>query len=156
MLAEPLVLVYVDELAALTAYLTDRDLVCRGQAATSLTDSFRTRARETVKMRYLFRQGIGLSDGPLAASAWCHKIPPSMPGVGYVLSEADGRPVRSGGFLVTHDDINLAAARFPAPRQIPILIPSDQELAGTRGSTSRPRTSRKTNASAINGPVATS
>ncbi len=103
-LAEPLVLIYIDELAALTAYLTDRDLVRRAETALSRLLSAGRAAgyiphgfvqdprKETVKMRHLFLQAVGLrlrereevamvlSDGALAAGAWCHKISRSMPG----------------------------------------------------------------------------
>ena len=166
----------MDELAALTAYLTDRDLVRRAETALSRLLSAGRAAgyiphgfvqdprKETVKMRHLFLQAVGLrlrereevamvlSDGALAAGAWCHKISRSMPGVGYVLSETDGRPVRVRGFLVTDDDIKLAAERFPAPRQIPILV-DDQDPAPARSSSPRARTSRRstTTAAAVSG-----
>ena len=168
---EPLVIVLVDELATVTAYLTDRDLLRRAEAALSRLLSAGRAAgfvvhgfvqdprKETVKMRHLFRQAVGLrlrereevtmalSDGALAAGAWCHKIPPTMQGVGYVLSETDGRPVRVRGFWVSDDDIRLAAERFPAPRPALIVVP-DQEPAAAAGGSSRTRSGRRSDRSA--------
>ncbi|GAA3610590.1 hypothetical protein [Microlunatus ginsengisoli] len=165
--AEPLVVVVVDELAMLTAYLTDRDLTRRGEAALSRLLSAGRAAgfvahgfvqdprKETVKMRHLFRQAVGLalrereevsmvlSDGAVAAGAWCHKIPATTQGVGYVLGEADGRPVRVRGFLVTDDDIKLAAERFPAPRQHRIDTTLAEPEPGSTRAGGRARTRRK-------------
>ena len=80
--------------------------------------------KETVKMRHLFGQSLGLrlrdreevamvlGDGAVQAGAWCHKIPRSTPGVGFVLGE-DGRPVRVRAGYVSDDMIRDCAARFP-------------------------------------------
>ena len=145
-LAEPLVVVLVDELAALVAYLPDRDLTKRAEAALSLLLSqgravgffvfafLQDPRKETVKMRHLFGQSLGLrlrdreevamvlGDGAVQAGAGCHKIPRSAPGVGFVLGE-DGRPVRVRAGYVSDDMIRDCAARFPAARQHPITVP---------------------------------
>ena len=97
--AEPLVVVVIDELAALIAYYPDRDLTRRAEAALSVILSqgravgyvvfafLQDPRKETVKMRHLFTQAIGLrlrdreevamvlGDGAIAAGALCHKIP---------------------------------------------------------------------------------
>ena len=168
-LFEPLVVVLVDELAALIAYLPDRDLTKRAEAALSLLLSqgravgffvfafLQDPRKETVKMRHLFGQSLGLrlrdreevamvlGDGAAAAGAWCHKIPRSTPGVGFVLGE-DGRPVRVRAGYVSDDMIRDCAARYPAALTHPITLPdADQGPAGAgagAGRVRRPRASR--------------
>ena len=159
-LAEPLVVVLVDELAALIAYLPDRDLTKRAEAALSLLLSqgravgffvfafLQDPRKETVKMRHLFGQSLGLrlrdreevamvlGDGAVQAGAWCHKIPRSTPGVGFVLGE-DGRPVRVRAGYVSDDMIRDCAARFPAARQHPITVPASEAPRAPRSSSSR-------------------
>src|SRR4051812_25891121 len=148
-LEEPLVVVVVDELAALIAYNADRDLTRRAEAALSVILSqgraggfvlfafLQDPRKETVKMRHLFTQAIGLrlrdreevamvlGDGAVSAGALCHKIPHTTPGVGYVLGE-DNRPVRIRAGYVADAMIRTAAGRFPAPVQIPIAIPEPE------------------------------
>lgn len=82
--------------------------------------------------RHLFGRTIGLrlrereetvmvlGEGAVAAGAACHKIPRSLPGVGYV--QGDGsRPVRVRAGHVIDEAIRIAAARFPprAPASSP-------------------------------------
>ena len=91
--------IVIDELAALIAYSPDRDLIRRAEAALSVILSqgravgYRVFAflqdprKETVRMRHLFTQAIGLrlrdreevtmvlGDGALRHGAHCHKIP---------------------------------------------------------------------------------
>ena len=143
----PIVVILIDELAALTAYETDRDLPRRANAAIATLASqgravgfvvfacLQDPRKETLPARGLFTQTVGLrlrdrmetamvlGDGAVVAGALCHEILPDTPGVGYVLPE-DGRPperVRAG--LVTDEMIRDRASRFAAPRQIPIVIP---------------------------------
>lgn len=71
-ITDPLHIVLVDELAALTAYLTDRDLLRRAEAALSVVLSqgrapgfyvfgfVQDPRKDTVKMRHLFPQSLGL------------------------------------------------------------------------------------------------
>ncbi|GAA3630979.1 FtsK/SpoIIIE domain-containing protein [Microlunatus ginsengisoli] len=155
---EPSVVIVIDELAALIAYTTDRDLTRRAEAALSIILSqgravgYRVFAflqdprKETVKMRHLLTQVIGLrlrdreevtmvfGDGALRHGALCHKIPHTTRGVGYVLGE-DNHPIRVRAGFVSDDMIKTAAARFPAPRQIPIIIPAEPETPARRPST---------------------
>ena len=157
--ADPLVVVVIDELAALIAYNPDRDLTRRAEAALSIILSqgravgyvvfafLQDPRKETVKMRHLFTQAVGLrlrdreevamvlGDGAIAAGALCHKIPVSTPGVGYVLGE-DGRPVRVRAGYVSDDMIRAAAEFFPALQQIPIIVPEPAEPARARTSRS--------------------
>jgi S-DNA-T family DNA segregation ATPase FtsK/SpoIIIE len=164
--AEPLVFVVVDELAALVAYQTDRDLLRRAEAALSLILSqgravgfyvfgfLQDPRKDTVKMRHLFPQSFGLrlrdreevamvlSDGAVAAGATCHKIPRSTPGVGFVLGEGN-RPVRVRAGYVSDQMIRDCAARFPAAHPRPVVVADADSGTAVR----RPRTSRT-------GPVA--
>jgi S-DNA-T family DNA segregation ATPase FtsK/SpoIIIE len=139
----PLVVVVVDELAALVAYSPDRDLTKRADAALRILLSqgravgfyvwgfLQDPRKDTVAMRHLFGQVVGLrlrereettmvlGDGTTTAGAACHHIPRTLPGVGYVIGD-DGRPVRVRAGNVTDTMIKTAAARFPAPRQHPV------------------------------------
>ncbi|MGO1973631.1 MAG: hypothetical protein ACTH2Q_11820 [Propionibacteriaceae bacterium] len=160
-LEEPLVVIFIDELASLIAYQSDRDLLKRAEAALSVLLSvgrapgFYVHAylqdprKETVKMRHLFTQSMGLrlrdkeeaamvlGDGAVAAGAMCHRIPRSTPGVGYAVGE-DGQIVKVRAAAVTDDVIRETAARFPAARQIPI----DLSAAETAERAPRQRRSR--------------
>lgn len=162
----PTIVVLIDELAALTAYETDRDLLRRANAAIATLASqgravgfvvfacLQDPRKETLPARGLFTQTVGLrlrdgvetamvlGDGAVAAGALCHMISPDDPGVAYVLPD-DGRPperVRAG--FVSDDMIRDAAARFAAPRHIPIVI-SESPVAPERP-TRAPRQSRRT------------
>ena len=158
--AEPLVFVVVDELAALVAYQTDRDLLRRAEAALSIILSqgravgfyvfgfLQDPRKDTIKMRHLFPQSFGLrlrdreevamvlSDGAVQAGAACHKIPRSAPGVGYVLGE-DNRPVRVRAGYVSDAMIRDCAARFPAASPRPVTVAEDDGET-----TRRPRSTR--------------
>jgi S-DNA-T family DNA segregation ATPase FtsK/SpoIIIE len=153
--ADPLVFVVVDELAALVAYQTDRDLLRRAEAALSLILSqgravgvyvfgfLQDPRKDTVKMRHLFPQSFGLrlrdreevamvlSDGAVHAGAACHKIPRSTPGVGFVLGE-DNRPVRVRAGYVSDQMIRDCAARFPAACPRPVLVADPDSVNGVR------------------------
>jgi S-DNA-T family DNA segregation ATPase FtsK/SpoIIIE len=164
-LDEPLVVVVIDELAALIAYQPDRDLTRRAEAALSVVLSqgravgfvvfafLQDPRKETVKMRHLFTQAIGLrlrdreevamvlGDGAAQAGALCHKIPHTTPGVGYVLGE-DNRPVRVRAGYVSDPMIRAAAGRFAAPRLIPIEIPEPEPASPRARSPRTPRAPR--------------
>lgn len=175
--AEPFVFVVVDELAALIAYQTDRDLLRRAEAALSLLLSqgravgfyvfgfLQDPRKDTVKMRHLFPQSFGLrlrdreevamvlSDGAVTSGAACHKIPRSTPGVGYVLGE-DNHPVRVRAGYVSDAMIRSCAVTFPAANPRPVLVPAAVEAEPARRprtpsarSSSRSTRSRGTNAS---------
>ena len=133
----PLVMFVIDELAALVAYVTDRDLHRRAETALMLLLSqgravgFQVWAwaqdprRETIGMRHLFGALLGLrlgsreevamvlGEGALAAGAAAHRIPIDTPGVGYVISR--GRPVKVRAGLVTDDMIRRVRGPFPRP-----------------------------------------
>lgn len=152
--ADPLVVVVIDELASLLAYLPERDLLKRAEQAlgvllsTGRAPGFYVFAflqdprKEVVRMRSLFTQAIALrlrdkeevamllGDGAVAAGAWCHKIPASLPGVGFVVAE-DGRPHRVRAGYVPDQLIRQAAARFPAPQNM-VSLPALDSREGQR------------------------
>lgn len=172
-LGSPTVVVLIDELAALTAYETDRDLLRRANAALATLASqgravgfivfacLQDPRKETLPARGLFTQTVGLrlrdrmetamvlGDGAVAAGARCHEISPATPGIAYVLPE-DGRPPeRVRASLITDDMIRDVASRYAAPRQVPVVIPeppAPQERQ-PRPPRSSQRTSRKETAS---------
>jgi len=150
--AAPLVVVVIDELAALVAYGTDKDLIRRGEQALSTLLTIgrapgwfvyafvQDPRKETIRMRHLFTQAIGLrlrerdeacmvlGDQAVKAGALCHQISRSTPGVGFVVGE-DGRPVRFRAAHVSDEEIRDLAVRFPARDRRPIVIPADPEAA---------------------------
>ncbi|WP_458040345.1 MULTISPECIES: FtsK/SpoIIIE domain-containing protein [Bacteria] len=147
----PTVVILIDELAALTAYETDRELMRRANSAIATLASqgravgfivfacLQDPRKETLPARGLFTQTVGLrlrdgletamvlGDGAVAAGALCHKISPDSPGVAYVLPDGGTPPERVRAGLITDDMIRDASARFPAPRQIPVVIPETPE-----------------------------
>ena len=148
--AEPLVVVVVDELASLVAYVSDRDLLRRGEAALSRLLSIgrapgycvwafvQDPRKETLKMRHLFTQAVALrlsereetrmvlGDGAIRAGAVCDQIGRSTPGVGYGVDET-GRVVRMRASMVPDEVVRECATRFPARIQQPIVIPEVQD-----------------------------
>lgn len=163
---EPLVVVVIDELARMTAYAEDpklmkradaalRSLLALGRAPGYLVHAFLQDPRkDTVPQRHLFHESMALrlrereevvmvlNDGAVAAGAACHKIPRSTPGIGYVLDEnGDVTRVRVGH--VTDDMIRAVAARFPARRQIPVVVPeADNEPTPRARAPRKPRAPR--------------
>jgi len=163
--AEPLVIIVIDELAMLTSYSTDRDLIKRadtalrtllalGRAPGFIVHGYLQDPRkDTVPQRHLFNQSYALrlrereevvmvlSEGAVAAGAACHKIPHHTPGIGYVLTE-NGDLTRIRVAHVTDDMIRALAAHFPAPAQIPVIIPASDESQPAPRSPRKPRTPR--------------
>lgn len=160
----PHVVILIDEMAALTAYQTDRELLRRANAALALLCSqgravgytvfacLQDPRKETLPMRGLFTQTIGLrlrdametamvlGEGMRDKGALCHKIAATTPGVGYVIPEDGGDPVRVRAGNVTDDMIQYASWNYPAPKQIPVTLP---EPVSTEASGSRHRRTRR-------------
>jgi S-DNA-T family DNA segregation ATPase FtsK/SpoIIIE len=130
----PLVVLLIDELAGVTAYMSDPAL--RKEAATSLSRIL-TKGRalgivvaaflqdprkEVLPMRGLFTQTIALrlrsrdevtmvlGDG-MAAAAPAHRISPDTPGTGYVVAE-DGQVTRVRSDFWTDDQIRATAKQY--------------------------------------------
>jgi S-DNA-T family DNA segregation ATPase FtsK/SpoIIIE len=138
--SEPLFVVVIDEIAALTAYVSDRKmraeieqllglLLSQGRAVgISVVAAVQDPAKETLPVRQLFTVRIGLrlteatqtamvlGQGARDAGAECDRISDATPGVGYMMIDGTAHPVRARAFRVTDHDITTLATRFPAPR----------------------------------------
>lgn len=137
--AEPLVLIVIDELAAVTAYVTDRKvrteveqllglILSQGRAVgVSVIACVQDPAKDVLTLRQLFptRIGLRLSEptqtsmtlgaGARERGALCALIPDTLPGVGYVAEDGATRLARVRAFHVTDTDIDhLAATYTPA------------------------------------------
>lgn len=141
----PAVIVLIDELAALTSYETDRDLLRRANAAIATLASqgravgfvlfacLQDPRKETLPARGLFTQTVGLrlrdrletamvlGGGAVAAGALCHEIPASTPGVAYVLPEI-GPPVRVRAAFAEDEQITEASRTYAAPNPRPVEV----------------------------------
>ncbi|MFF2273568.1 FtsK/SpoIIIE domain-containing protein [Agromyces sp. NPDC058136] len=157
----PHVVVLIDEMAALTAYQVDRDLMRRANNAIALLCSqgravgytvfacLQDPRKETLPARGLFTQTIGLrlrdaietsmvlGEGMREKGALCHHIPPTLPGVGFVVPDDGSDPVRVRAAVVTDEMIRAAARDFPAPAQIPIVLPQPAEANPATATRSR-------------------
>lgn len=136
---EPLILVLVDELANLTAYLPDRKLrerisqsvsllLTQGRAVgVTVVAALQDPRKDVVTFRNLFPAKVALrlderthvdmvlGDGARAMGAYADRIPDSEPGVGYVRVDGVREPVRVRSSYVTDADIARLAATFTAP-----------------------------------------
>jgi S-DNA-T family DNA segregation ATPase FtsK/SpoIIIE len=139
---EPLIVLVIDELANLTAYLTDRQLKDRIKAALGIVLSqgravgvhvvaaIQDPRKEVLPARGLFPTRIGLrlsepaevdmvlGDGMRDRGALCDRIPQSMPGVGYVVIEGDPTPMRVRFSFLDDDDIREMARTYGRLRVI--------------------------------------
>lgn len=138
--AEPLIVIVVDELASLTAYVQDRDAKKRIAAALSLllsqgravgvtvVGAVQDPRKEILGVRDLFptrialrlseadQVGLVLGAGARDRGARCDQIPEYLPGVGYVGIDGIAEPVRVRFPYITDDDIAaLVDAYTPAP-----------------------------------------
>jgi len=126
---DPLLVVLIDEMAALTAYVGDRELKRRADAALQLLLSqgrapgvlvvaaLQDPGKDVLPYRDLFPARIGLRlledtqvDMVLGRSARqrgaeCDRIPASLPGVGYVALEGHREPVRVRAAYVSDEDL---------------------------------------------------
>ncbi|HYN29282.1 MAG TPA: FtsK/SpoIIIE domain-containing protein [Dermatophilaceae bacterium] len=154
--ADPHVLVVVDELAALTSYLTDRDLTRRADTALRVLLSqgrapgwtvaawVQDPRKDSVPMRNLFPQMIGLrlndawetemvlGEGR-AKVAPCHRISQNVPGTGYAIEET-GHTVKVRAHYADDDLIHDVAARYATPHRLPDpdLTPPDDAISDQR------------------------
>ncbi|MGH3884457.1 MAG: FtsK/SpoIIIE domain-containing protein [Pseudonocardiaceae bacterium] len=115
---EPLILIVIDELASLTAYVNDRDakrrirsalsmLLSQGRAVgVSVVAALQDPRKDVLPFRDLFPARIALrltereqvdmvlGDGYRARGARCDRIPTSLPGVAYVVEDGIPEPAR--------------------------------------------------------------
>ena len=141
--AEPLIVVVIDELASLTAYVQDRDAKKRISAALSLllsqgravgvtvVGAVQDPRKEVLSVRDLFptrialrlseaeQVGLVLGSGARDRGALCDRIPESLPGVGYVGIDGIAEPVRVRFSYITDACIEqLVAAYAPSLRPV--------------------------------------
>ncbi|UPK74792.1 hypothetical protein MU582_20530 [Nocardioidaceae bacterium SCSIO 66511] len=152
---EPFYLVLVDELAALTAYMTDRaakkrieaalsTLLTQGRAqAITVVGAVQDPRKENLGLRDLFPSRVALSlrtseqvdmvlgDGARERGALCDQIPLSLPGTGYAVVDGVPDPVRLRFPFTTDEQIRQLAAAHPAPRDAEVI-----ELDARRDSSS--------------------
>jgi S-DNA-T family DNA segregation ATPase FtsK/SpoIIIE len=138
-LAEPLIVLVIDEMAFLTAYVADNKVRDRANKAlaTLLTQgravgvcvvaALQDPRKDVIAYRNLFPTKVGmrldeklqvdmvLGDGARDAGARCDQIPDSTPGVAFVKVDGIREPVRVRAGYVTDDDIASTAATYPAP-----------------------------------------
>ena len=138
--AEPLILVVIDEIANLTAYLTDRKvkerinqalglLLTQGRAnAVCVVGALQDPRREVMTLRSLFPTKVALrldsptevdmvlGDGARDQGAYCDRIPASLPGVGYVRVDGVREPRRVRAGYVSDEDIAAMVVDYAAPR----------------------------------------
>ena len=136
----PLIVLFIDEIANLTAYLTDRKvkerilqalglLLTQGRAVgISVIAALQDPRREVLQLRNLFPFRIALrldvptevdmvlGDGAREQGAECDRIPRSLPGVGYVRIDGVREPLRVRAGKITDEDIAAMVAAYPAPR----------------------------------------
>ncbi|MEJ3748467.1 FtsK/SpoIIIE domain-containing protein [Actinomycetes bacterium KLBMP 9797] len=126
---DPLIVILVDELAALTAYITDRKVKERIREAFSLLLSqgravsvhvvaaLQDPRKEVLPFRDLFPTRIGLrlteddqvdlvlGDGARDRGALCDQIPETAPGIGFVTLDGVREPLRVRFSYLTDNDI---------------------------------------------------
>lgn len=126
---DPLIVIIIDELAALTAYLTDRHLRDRIKATLGVLLSqgravgvhvlacLQDPRKEVLPFRNLFPTRIALrlsedkevdlvlNDGARDRGALCDRIPKTSPGVGFVVRDGDPTPMRVRFSYLSDTDI---------------------------------------------------
>ena len=162
--AEPLHVVMIDELAALTAYCPERDLQRRAEAAINLLCSqgrapgfmvfacLQDPRKEVIPSRGLFTQMVALRLKDLSetamvlgeiaveSGAWCHRITRDVPGTGFVLPEDGTHPVRVRAGYASDDAIRAVARTHATPTRVTTVAPD--ELARKQPPAKPPRPGR--------------
>jgi S-DNA-T family DNA segregation ATPase FtsK/SpoIIIE len=137
--AEPLFVLIIDEVAALTSYVADRKvrsdierllslLLSQGRAVgISVIAAIQDPSKESLPLRQLFTVRVGLrlteatqttmvlGHGARDAGADCESISDKTPGLGYVMTDGTSQPERVRAFHVTDSDIAYLTSRFIPP-----------------------------------------
>jgi S-DNA-T family DNA segregation ATPase FtsK/SpoIIIE len=138
----PLIVVVVDEIASLTAYIGDRKvrseveqllglLLSQGRAVgVSVIAAVQDPSKDVLPIRQLFSIRIGmrmtestqttmvLGAAARDAGALCDEISTITPGVAYLCQDGRAEPIRVRAFHVTDPDIDYLATQFaPLPRK---------------------------------------
>jgi DNA segregation ATPase FtsK/SpoIIIE, S-DNA-T family len=138
---EPLIVLIVDEIASLTAYIGDRKvraeaeqllglLLSQGRAVgVSVIAAVQDPSKDVLPIRQLYSVRIGmrmtessqttmvLGAAARDAGAVCDQISTTAPGVGYVCQDGTAEPVRVRAFHVTDADIDYLTAQFAPVRK---------------------------------------
>ena len=138
---DPILLVLIDEVANLTAYLPDRKLrerisqslavlLTQGRAVgVNVVAALQDPRKEVLSLRNLFPTRVALrldepsqvdmvlGDGARLAGARCDEISELLPGVGFVKVDGQREPVRVRAAYLTDDDIREVAQLYAAPRE---------------------------------------
>jgi S-DNA-T family DNA segregation ATPase FtsK/SpoIIIE len=142
---EPLIVVVVDEVATLSAYLPDRKLrermahslgllLTQGRAVgVSVVAALQDPRKDVLAYRNLFPVRVGLrldeasqidmvlGDGAREQGARCDRIPTSLPGVGYVRLDGVREPMRVRAGYVRDEDIAAMGAEY-RPRTLRAVL----------------------------------
>ncbi|MFC6013183.1 FtsK/SpoIIIE domain-containing protein [Nocardia lasii] len=143
---EPLILVVIDEAAALSAYATREQrqeferllglLLSQGRAVgVSVIAALQDPSKETMPFRQLFPVRIGLrldeptqttmvhGQGSKDRGALCHEIPDTTPGVGYVGEDGTSEFVRVRAYWITDEQADeIVDAYSPIPMSLPAPV----------------------------------
>jgi S-DNA-T family DNA segregation ATPase FtsK/SpoIIIE len=145
--AEPLIVVVVDEIASLTAYVADWEL--KRRLATSLPlmlsqgrapgvvvlGAVQDPRKEVLPFRDLFptrvmlratepeQVDLILGTGARDRGALAEKIPDHLAGVGYVLTDDQPEPVRVRAAWIDDEEIAYIAARYGTPASGDVVDP---------------------------------
>jgi S-DNA-T family DNA segregation ATPase FtsK/SpoIIIE len=136
---DPLIVVVVDEIASLTAYVTDRDLKRRLGAAMPLLLSqgrapgvvvlaaVQDPRKDVLPFRDLFpvrvalrmnepeQADLVLGDSAHDRGARCEDIPEALPGIGYVRADNSPDPIRVRAAWIDDDEIRRIADTYRPP-----------------------------------------
>ncbi|SDR75634.1 DNA segregation ATPase FtsK/SpoIIIE, S-DNA-T family [Nocardioides scoriae] len=142
---DPLHVIVIDELAALTAYSIDRELQRRADVALNILLSqgrapgfvvfacLQDPRKDVVPARGLFTQMVGLrlkdssestmvlGEAAVQAGAHCHRLSVDVPGTGYVVPEAGGPPVKVRAGYASDELIRETATMFATPTTLSVL-----------------------------------
>ena len=151
--AEPLIVIFIDELAALS-YVNEREirrridnalglLLSQGRAVgISVVGAIQDPRKEVLPARDLFpiRVAFRLADadqirlvftpGARDRGARCDEIPHSLPGVAYVEIDGVPEPIRVRFAHITDDHIRMLAAGWRPPRSLPGIEDDGDEPDG--------------------------
>lgn len=143
----PFLLIVIDELASLTAFIPDNKLRARGEAALGrlltkgrapgmcVVGAIQDPRKDVIKYRDLFPTRIAmrlveagavdlvLGDGARRRGARCEAIPETAPGVGYVIEDGSATVARVRAAYLTDDDVRQLAAHYrPGSTPEPVLV----------------------------------